>query len=227
MIAHVGRQPKAPEQFSELSPAVPVQAVDLDVPRVKQKVKDRYKDYRIVHRSIASSTNERTMIATLLPPHTTFANSLTGQVNLEIPLADKLFSLGHLNSYVIDYALRHLVTTNINQIYIKQLPIPRVKDVADADKIIQITKALLLENKGMYEELNELVPGDEYSGREHNDLIAELNARIILNFGLTREEVVQMMRSFESAKHATKVQEETQRIIDVYDRLSGGEDSEQ
>lgn len=217
----------APEQFSELSPAVPVQAVDLDVPRVKQKVKDRYKDYRIVHRSIGRATDARTMIATLLPPHTTFANSLTGQVNLEMPLADKLFSLGHLNSYVIDYALRHLVTTNINQIYIKQLPIPRVEDVADADKIIQITKALLLENKGMYEELNELVPGDEYSGREHNDLIAELNARIILNFELTREEVVQMMRSFESAKHATKVQEETQRIIDVYDRLSGGEDSEQ
>ncbi|KRL89349.1 Eco57I restriction-modification methylase domain-containing protein [Limosilactobacillus ingluviei] len=209
----------SPEQFSELSPAAPVQAVDLNVQRVKQKVKDRYHEYRIVHRSIGRATDTRTMIATLLPPHKTFTHSLFGQINIEIDLKFKLFALGFLNSYPIDYVLRHMVTTNISQIYVKQLPIPQINDVADADNLVQITKELLLENKGMYPDLDNLVPGDDYRGWQHDDLIAELNARIMLDFDLTREEVVYLMKSFESAKHAKKVKEETQRIIDVYDRL--------
>ena len=52
------------------------------------------------------------------------------------------------------------------------------------------------------------------------DLVAELNARVMIDFGLTRQEVITLMHTFESPKYIKEVQEETQRIIDFYNRLS-------
>lgn len=42
----------------------------------------------------------------------------------------------------------------------------------------------------------------------------------MLDFNLTRQEVVTLMHTFESAAHKKDVQEETQRILDCYDKLS-------
>ena len=68
--------------------------------------------------------------------------------------------------------------------------------------------------------MNELVHGDAYQDYGHNDLIAELNARVMIDFKLTRQEIVTLMHTFESANHMKDVQDETQRILDSYDRLS-------
>lgn len=93
---------------------------------------------------MASSTNKRSLIATLLPPHTTSMNSLLSQKNAnKFGASNKLFILGILNSYVLDFVLRQLISININQIYLQQLPIPKESDVRDAPSIIQITKELL------------------------------------------------------------------------------------
>ena len=62
--------------------------------------------------------------------------------------------------------------------------------------------------------------GDAYQGYSHDELIAELNARVMLDFNLTRQEVVTLMHTFESAAHKKDDQEETQRILDCYDKLS-------
>lgn len=48
----------------------------------------------------------------------------------------------------------------INYIYLKQLPIPSSNQFKDADNIIQIVKELLQENKGYYQDLDDLVQGD-------------------------------------------------------------------
>ena len=68
--------------------------------------------------------------------------------------------------------------------------------------------------------MNELVHGDAYQDYGHNDLIAELNARVMIDFNLTRQEIVTLMHTFESPKYVKEVQDETQRILDCYDRLS-------
>ena len=62
--------------------------------------------------------------------------------------------------------------------------------------------------------------GDAYQEYSHDELIAELNARVMIDFNLTRQEVVTLMHTFESANHMKDVQDETQRILDSYDRLS-------
>lgn len=186
----------------------------------RKRLGDDLDSYRIALRTVASSTNIRSLIVSLLPPQTTSANSLISEKNVEnFSITERLFTLGMLNSYVLDFALRQLISINVNQIYLKQLPIPRISDIKDSDEIIQIIKELLKENEGYYQDLDELVPGEAYMNYEHNELIAELNARVMIDFNLTRQEVVTLMHTFESAKHAKAVQEETQRIIDCYDRL--------
>ena len=42
----------------------------------------------------------------------------------------------------------------------------------------------------------------------------------MIDFNLTRQEIVTLMHTFESANHTKDVQDETQRILDCYDRLS-------
>lgn len=180
-----------------------------------------YEHYRIGIRAVARETDRRALIATLLPRYTTAANNLLIQkdVSQDI-LQSQLFTLGLLNSYTIDFVLRKLITINVNQTYLKQLPIPTMADVSSTDEIIQIVKRLLLENGPLYEELNHLLPGESFKGLLHDDLIAELNARVMIEFELTREDVIDLMKTFETANHKTFVEEETQRIISVYDRIN-------
>lgn len=188
---------------------------------VEKRVGDLYKEYRIGLRKVARSTDKRSLIATLLPPNVTSTYSLQVQRNVEqTPLKNQLLYLGFINSYTVDFALRQLISINISQISLQQLPIPKIEEIKDAANIIQISKELLKENDGYYQDLDDLVHGDAYQGYSHDELVAELNARVMLDFNLTRQEVVTLMHTFESAAHKKEVQEETQRILDCYDRLS-------
>lgn len=191
------------------------------------KLGDEYHHYRLALRSIARTTDRRSLIATLLPTDSVASNSLTVQKDSQdMMVTDKLFTLGFLNSYVLDFVLRQLVSININQIYLKQLPVPNSSEIKDSDKIVQIVKELLKENKNFYQELDELIPGNEYQGFSHDELIAELNARVMVDFNLTRQEIVTLMETFKSKNHVRDVEADEQRIIDKYDELTEGANNE-
>lgn len=180
-----------------------------------------YKYYRLAFRNIASSTNKRSLITTLLPYNSTGTYSIWIQRECEnTDIESQLFTLGFMNSYVLDFMIRQVVTININLPFSSQLPVPSKESIKDATNIIQISKELLKENVGYYEDLDQLVPGNAYQNYGHDELIAELNARAMINFKLTRQEIVMLMHTFESANHTQDVQEETQRILDCYDKLS-------
>lgn len=186
----------------------------------RKRLGDDLDSYRIALRTVASSTNIRSLIVSLLPPQTTSSHSLYSEKNTNnLSIKNKLFTLGMLNSYVLDFVLRQLISTNVSLVFVQQLPLPRMSDIKDSREIIQIVKELLKENERYYQDLDELVPGEVYANYDHDELIAELNARVMIDFNLTRQEVVTLMHTFESAKHAKAVKKETQRIIDCYDRL--------
>ena len=97
---------------------------------VQAKIGNAFRNYRIAIRSVARSTDKRSLIATLLPKNSTCANSLLVQKNTsKTSISDQLFILAVLNSYVLDFCLRQLITMNINQIYLKQLPLPQVNNI--------------------------------------------------------------------------------------------------
>lgn len=195
----------------------------VDSKAMQSKKNEDYKYYRIAFRDVASSTNKRSLIATLLPYNSTGTYSLWIQRECHKTNIDlQLFMLGFINSYVLDFMIRQIISIHVNLPFSSQLPIPDIQNIKDSVNIIQISKELLKENKGYYNDLENLAPGNVYHGYEHDELIAELNARVMIDFNLTRQEVVTLMHTFESAKHKKDVQDETQRILDKYDQLTGG-----
>ena len=142
----------------------------------------------------------------------------------ESSLEESLFILGILNSYTLDFVLRKLITINVNQTYLKQLPIPPMTNTPFALDLIQLVKRLLMLNGEKYKEIDTLLPGTIFSDFSYEELIAEINARVAIIYGLEREELINLLRTFESTNHKQAVQEEAQRIIEVYDRLKAGEE---
>ena len=85
----------------------------------------RASHYQIAVRAIARSTDERTFIATLLPPgavcgHSAFVDSNSGAA----PLAAPLRILAYFNSFVFDWVSRQFVAANITLFVLRSLPIP-------------------------------------------------------------------------------------------------------
>jgi hypothetical protein len=88
-----------------------------------------YQDFRLGFRKVARSTDERTMIATIIPPnfHAENFQSIRTYERGEriVPNEVLLYLCAILNSLVADYLTRLRVTANVNFFYIYQLPIPR------------------------------------------------------------------------------------------------------
>lgn len=190
---------------------------------VENKIGKLYSNYRIAIRTIARSTDRRSLIATLLPKNCTSANSLSVQREpSQMTNETKLFILGVLNSYTLDFMLRQMISANVNQIYLRRLPVPKPDDFDDAEQIEKIVLELLQRNSDQYKELGMLFPNNEYTGQPYNSLIAELNARIMVDYHLARGEVMKIMDTFKSPNYLEAVADEEQRILNVYDKLIEG-----
>jgi len=88
-----------------------------------------YQGYRLGFRAVASSTNERALISSILPKLVFCGNSLL--VSLDSSFLNEsqiVFSNAIFNSFVIDFMLRQKVSQNLNMFYIYQLPVPRLQD---------------------------------------------------------------------------------------------------
>ena len=93
--------------------------------------------YRLGFGDIASSTNERCMICTILPPECFAGNTLNleqvfefqgdqsdwTQVRALRPMI-QLYLCGALNSFVVDWLLRQKITSHLNLFYLYQVPVP-------------------------------------------------------------------------------------------------------
>jgi hypothetical protein len=83
---------------------------------------------RLAFREIARNTDQRTMIATVLPGNI-FANhklTLTSFGDADCSMTLSLYLLAIWNSFVFDYAVRQRVTTNVSMFAVYQLPVPRL-----------------------------------------------------------------------------------------------------
>jgi hypothetical protein len=97
-----------------------------------------WKFYRLAYRAVASSTNETTMICSILPKNTGSVNSVrvielfTESDDRKKPVqmittSEQLFLTAVMNSFVINYITRRKVSANLSAFFIYQLPVPRLK----------------------------------------------------------------------------------------------------
>ncbi|MBW4619535.1 MAG: putative DNA binding domain-containing protein [Cyanosarcina radialis HA8281-LM2] len=174
-----------------------------------------YQTYRAGFRKIASSTNSRTMVATVIPQSfhaENFQSVLRYSEEISNPIKNHhcLYLISIWNSFVLDYALRFRVSANINFFYVYQLPIPRLME-GDRffNEIVQRTAKLICTTPEFDElavetlNLTSLQCGvtDE---TERAQLRAELDGMVAHLYGLTEEEFTYILTTFPLVSETVK-----------------------
>lgn len=97
-----------------------------------------YQDYRLVYRDVASSTNERTLIASMISPNIFIGNTLNyligrnykldgGSFNQQqIPKEDLVYLMTLFNSLTLNYYIRNKVSAHASIFFVYELPITNV-----------------------------------------------------------------------------------------------------
>src|SRR6218665_1337696 len=185
-------------------------------------LKNDYETYRLAIRKIASNTNERTLITTIIPNYAIAGNSLTVNFpfkhdkkkynELSFGNDDLLLLTSILNSYVADFILRARATTNLNLFYLYQLPVPRLNPKDKWYEAIAERAARLICTTAEFAELWEETMKTKWTEKkaamqeyERHKLRAELDGIIAHVYGLTEEEFAYILGTFPIVPQAQKV----------------------
>lgn len=162
-----------------------------------------YKEYRLGFRAVASSTNRRSMISTILPPNIFAGNSLIvtkifdGNHRL-ITIKELLYLCGILNTFILDYLIRMKITTNLNMFFIYELPIPPINfgDESFNKLIKNVTKLVSVSKE--FDDLKDEIGVEEIpnSNIKRIELIVEIENIAKELYGLDDEEIAHILDSF-------------------------------
>lgn len=174
-----------------------------------------YQAFRMGFRDIASNTNERTMVSTVIPP--TFHGNKLPTVRIfdqnggrAIGDDEQVFLCAVWNSFVIDYLIRMKVTTTLNFFYVYQLPVPRLtcKD-KPFSPIVERAVRLICTTPEFDDLAREVGLKNHRQGAtdptERAKLRAELDGLIAHLYGLTEEEFVHILGTFPLVAEPAKV----------------------
>ena len=106
--------------------------------RVNTKIKPTTQQTRVVYRSVASNTNERTFIPAIVPATFPTGNSVDA-CPLPPSIAIKIAVI--TGTFVVDWILRKKVTTNLNKFITAQLPILDIRN-KDMSNIFELLLAI-------------------------------------------------------------------------------------
>jgi len=165
-----------------------------------------YQKCRLAYRSIASSTNERSLICSVIPPSFT-GNSLNISESLDV--RTQFFCVAVLNSFVIDWFLRLKVTTNINMFFIYQLPVPRLTRIhREFDPIVHRAARLIctapeFDRLGHEAGLKGYKDGATDIG-ERAALRAEIDGLVAHLYGVSEDEFAYILQAFPIVQQTEK-----------------------
>lgn len=167
-----------------------------------------YQRYRLGFRDVAASTNERTMISSIVPPNKFAGNTLIvskpGLVTAEL-----LLLVSILNSFICDFIIRQKVSQHCNIFYVNQLPIPRLTEGDPYFSEIVDRAAKLICTTPEFDELAaEVGLGSHANGvtdeAERAKFRADLDGMIAHLYGLTEAEFQHILSTFPIVPAETK-----------------------
>ena len=172
-------------------------------------------EYRLVWRSITNSTNERTLISTILPYNLFLGNSLNylsplifnGKKHVRsISLNETIFLCGIFNSFVIDFILRHKVATNLNIFYLMELPIPKFdKSNKLHNRVFENTVKLICTTDEFSKLRNSLGISDyETQSAKRFALESQINACVAKIYNLDHDDLKLILKNFPIANKQLK-----------------------
>ncbi len=180
-----------------------------------------YQRYRFAMRRVAANTNERTLIASILPKNKFAAESFHLAIGELLNLKEQLFLTAIIDSLVLDAFARNKVTTNINQYIVFQFPVPRFTQGNPVFSSIVTRSALLTCTTPEFDDLAKevglkpLTPnpfptgkGEQYGATDPADrarLRAELDGLIAHLYGLTEAEFAHILSTFPLVAEPVKI----------------------
>lgn len=199
------------------------QSVDMQVLEDSLICYDR-EFFRLGFRAVASDTNERTLIFSLLPKNVGCGNSIWvsipkryiidshGTIAIQsVNHKRLLFALGIFNSLVVDYIARGMIQINVNKTYLERILLPQPSDEeleSNQDYRYIYINALILQlyhdKAGDFKDLQKefyqegLIDKGQIPSTQkaYDTLRAKLDIHIAKLYGLSKEEFCAMLESF-------------------------------
>lgn len=196
--------------------------------RVKNKTGDAYQGYRLAFRDIAATTNERTLIVSMLPQRV-FSGNKAPVISLsDENTATMLYFQAAMNSYVMDSLIRQKVSTTLNFFYMYTLPVPRLTSDDPRFMPIVARSAWLVchDAQGtLYDAFRTLwagVPAALGGVLDRQQVRDELDALVAHLYGLSKDDYAHILRTFPLVFPATAAGDA--RLSDTlraWDRMGG------
>jgi len=190
------------------------------------KIQLHHQFYRLAWRHVSRSTDTRTMICTILPPNTLQTDSLYffkpiyfdgHSYQKSLSTKETSYICGLLNTFVIDFILRHRVSMNISTFFVHETPIPRLKEGDHYfDEIVNLTGSLICTSKE-YDQLKEELKIDSpiTDPQLRDKAIAQINAYAAKVFSLSKNDLEYILNAFTSLEDEVKIQ-----ILKEFDKLN-------
>lgn len=173
-----------------------------------------YQCYRLGFRDVASSTNERSAIAQIIPKRYFTGNTLPTQMTCVPECAtihETLALTSFFNSFVFDWLIRQKITNHLNMFYVYQMPVPRLADGDPGFAPIVERAAKLICTTPEFDDLAaEIVPGADHATlgvtnpKERAALRAELDGMVAHLYGLTADEFEHVLDTFRKVEKQIK-----------------------
>lgn len=175
--------------------------------------------FRLAFRGIASDTNERTSIFSLIPKNVGCGNTLYVSIpkvyttrykdiiTKEIPHIRILFALGVFNSITFDFLLRRVVQISVNKTYLVRIPFPQKSDTlieSNTDYKQIAINALLLQlyndKAGDFSELKtefNIKDSDLPKTKKQYDILRAKTDHLVAKlYGISKDEFLYILESF-------------------------------
>jgi len=153
---------------------------------------------RIAFRDITNRTNQRTIIACLIPPNSFLTNKAPYLVWPRGDEKDMAYLLGVMSSIPFDWYARRFIETSVNFFILNPFPVPRPqRDHPLWQRVVSIAGRLAAQDERFSEWAGSV--GVSYGSLDEdtkNELTAELNALVALLYGLTEDHVTHIFTTF-------------------------------
>jgi hypothetical protein len=200
-------------------------------------------EYRIGYRQVTNSTNERTLVATVLPKNVLCVNTVTTVQPYEIKpdqrdiqkdilhdaykktFSDKeLFvAVGLLNSLPFDFLMRTKVDSHIVMYKLRESQMPRLTEGDEWFEYIWRRAARLNCYGEDFEEMRDRLGGIEpaIDPDEREEIQAELDAASFHAYGLDREQTAFILDDFHQVRDPRQMTDEYfDLVLEKYDELT-------
>jgi hypothetical protein len=156
---------------------------------IPEAVRRRSETLRAGFCDITGQTNERSMMAALIPPGVVCGNKVPTVLFVDDPTEDRLYVWAAIvNSLPFDWTLRRIVTTTVNYFLLVSLPMPRLaKDGLPWRRLCAAAREL--------RELDGVGYSREVTARAAR-LRAEIDSEISVAYGLELEDLEIMVKDF-------------------------------